>query len=595
MLGSPSPRNLGIFEPATGPLVVFEGYLFDQEELINELAASPRATEPELIAIAYRRFGVSIFERIRGGFILIIWDTVERQLLVGRDAMGLHACYYCCSRESFIVSSSIDAILAQREVPDSFNRAVIGEFLEGPLSAHQRSETFYSAIQRLPSAHKALISHRSFEVSRYWDPVPPGFEWAGDDSLNEFEPALRRAVSRCLSVGADSIALSGGFDSVSLAVLAAAQLAPEKSLQAISMRFDDPKCDEGDTQSAVAKALCMPQIIRTLEESLDGRSYVEECEKLSSSSPCPVLSVWQSFYTGLFSAVPDNCRRLMLGTGGDDLLNVDLSYGADCLATMKLNQLWRFVRVTQRASDFPATHVARIMLWDYGIKLESRALVSRLLERFSPKIKNWCRSKTFKPALLDEEIVTLLQKRRDTAPQTDYASGERRYVQAIRQLTQSPLFLLEHDQAHSWARHTGFTLLYPYFDQDFTAMLLRTPPEYLIAGGRAKAPLRSLVSRRLPSVTLPSKKIDFSHMVNKVLRTQGQAQWKAMDGPSLLSHLGIVKPDMVNSFMASYFGGQNNLSNKAWQILSTELWLRARSHIQGVTPPDRIETANNSK
>src|SRR4029079_14421193 len=104
------------------------------------------------------------------------------------------------------------------------HRAVIGEHLQGILSSHQRVETFYKEIKRLPPAHWLTIARGTLSFLRYWDPLPLGFEWASDEEVAQFQPLLERAVGRCLSVGADSIALSGGFDSVGIAVLAATQL-----------------------------------------------------------------------------------------------------------------------------------------------------------------------------------------------------------------------------------------------------------------------------------------------------------------------------------------------------------------------------------
>ena len=112
-------------------------------------------------------------------------------------------------------------------------------------------------------------------------------------------------------------------------------------------------CDEGPAQVEVARALGMPQLLRTLDETLDGQSIVGAALRLSAASPSPVLSPWQSVYTGLFhSASRLGLGRLLMGTGGDDLLNVDGTYAADRLAALDLAALWRFCRACQRTSPF---------------------------------------------------------------------------------------------------------------------------------------------------------------------------------------------------------------------------------------------------
>jgi hypothetical protein len=361
--------------------------------------------------------------------------------------------------------------------------------------------------------------------------------------------------------------------------LAANQLKGKPLPYAVSLRFIDPICDEGPTQIDVARALGMPQLIRTLEESIDGRSVLDASLDLSEASPSPVVGVWQAFYTGLFGSAPPGLKHLLMGTGGDDLLTVDFRYGADCLATLQLGRLWRFLRNCQRTSPFPAARIARIVLWDGAIKPEARAMVSRMLERVSPRGKNWLRTRFGKfprNLLVDDDLAATLDKRRMRAPRAERAAGEGSYAAAMRSLIQSPLLMHETEQGFAWAQRLGFTLLFPYLDQDLAGVLLRTHPEHLLAGGRAKAPLRRMVAERLPTVTLPSKKVDFSQMVHAMLRPRCEARWRKMGGPVVLADLRISNADALNSVIRDYARGRSQNSHMVWRILSTETWLRKR-------------------
>ena len=333
----------------SGDLVVFDGYLFDRSSHDTDPAASNAA----LVASAYGRRPDGLVQRLAGAFAVIIWDEARRRLLVGRDPMGLTPCFYWWNGRILLVATSLDAIIARREVGATFHRAVIAEYLQNQISSHQAHETFYEDVRRLPPAHVLRLTRGVLEVSRYWDPVPPGFAWASQEEIGRFDPLLEQAVRRCLSVGGDSIALSGGFDSVSVATLAAEQRRGQAPLHAVSLRFQGTVCDEGPAQVEVACALGMPQLLRTLDETLDGQSIVGAALRLSAASPSPVLSPWQSVYTGLFhSASRLGLGRLLMGTGGDDLLNVDGTYAADRLAALDLAALWRFCRACQRTSPF---------------------------------------------------------------------------------------------------------------------------------------------------------------------------------------------------------------------------------------------------
>src|SRR5262249_54005169 len=183
--------------------------------------------------------------------------------------------------------------------------------------------------------------------------------------------------------------------------------------------FAGTVCDEGPSQIAVARALGMPQVIGTLEESLGGESIVGAALALSETSPSPVLGPWQSVYTGLLrSAGERGLHRLMFGTGGDELLNVDLGYGADCLAALDLVGLWKFVRACQRTSPFGGARVARAVLWTGALAPELAGLARGVLERVSPRGLDRLRRRRRRRALpgwaepTDRALAAVLDDRR---------------------------------------------------------------------------------------------------------------------------------------------------------------------------------------
>jgi asparagine synthase (glutamine-hydrolysing) len=391
-------------------------------------------------------------------------------------------------------------------------------------------------------------------------------------------------VDRCLHAGADGIALSGGFDSVSLAVLSRERGADRPPLRAVSLRFDGAGCDEGGTQAAVARSLELPQSLLTVAESLDGREPLEVALAFSRWSPNPVASVFQALYTGLFrTARAQGLRRLLFGTGGDDFLNVDPAYGADLLGGLRLPALWRYLRATQRTSPFAPATVARLILWDGAARPVLRQAGGGAVARVAPgwwATRRRERARRRLPDWFAHRNTALAETLTDRllAPDPLVAPGGGRYVRAMRALSQSPLLLDELDQGQAWLRHFGLEALYPYFDRDLVALLLRVPPERLIEGGWYKAPLRRLVRERLPEVPLPRKKVDFTAMMHQMVRPAGPATWRRLGGPQRLSELGICRPDAVNRLVDGYHSAEHDHWLAVWLIISTESWLQARSH-----------------
>lgn len=560
--------------------VTFQGYLFDR----NELSVGQPASDAGLVASAYERWQNALFDKLRGGFAVAIWDEERRCLLVGRDAMGLAPCFYWWNGRVILVSPSLDAILRQPDVDDRFSRVLVAEYLQGIRGLQQVHETFYEDVRRLPPAHTVSVSGGRLSLTRYWDPVPPGFAWATEDEVSRFGDVLGVAVDRCRSVGADSLALSGGFDSVSLAVVAAERRSGYPPLHAVSLRFTDPSCDEGPRQTQVAQVLGMPQVLRSLDECIDEDSFVGELRTLSGVSPCPVMSAWQPMYGRLLRSAADlGLGHLMLGTGGDEMFHVNLGYAADCLRTLDVLSLWRFHRACQRTWPGAPARVARYVLWDGAIKGELRWHAKRLLDRISPRVRDWILVRRLRharpPWLLptDEDLIERLERRPIETPPVQLAPGEGAYVRAMRHLPQSPTFSMELEQSRAWADQARFRLLFPYFDRDLVELSLRIPPAHLVAGSRAKAPLRRLVAERLPSVAMPAGKVLFGQLFDRLFRLHGRRAWEALGGPVVLGELGIVDPRRVNVLMGDYFKGVAAGSVEPWRVLSMELWLRARS------------------
>jgi asparagine synthase (glutamine-hydrolysing) len=554
-----------------GELCVLDGYLFDL----------PGAKRPAASVVErQRRDPRRLVDTLEGAFAFALWDAPRRSLVLGRDAMGVHPLFYSWRDGRLLASPSMALMKAQPEIDTAINSQLVAEMLVSRFNSEQRHETYFERIRRLPAAHLLRLEGAEPALERYWDPLPTRFEWATESELRRLPELLGTAVARCLDAGADSLALSGGFDSVSLAILANELRGERPPIHALSLRMTDPATDESLTQIAVAAALGMPQTIRTIDECLAGAPLLVDALGRSTDSPSPVLSMWQSVYTSLLEI---GSRRglsgLMLGSGGDETLGVDETYGADCLARGRLGALWRYYRAAQRSSPLSGTRVASVVLWRGAAR---RALIDvaneigrrrpsfgRHLER--QRLDLWRRRD---PWMLPERLRRLAT--REAGAHDRDASTEWRYRRKMRRLAQHPLLMLEMDQASTWALRLGYRCFYPFWDRQVVELLLRTHPERLIAGGRFKGPLRRLVAERLRNVELPRRKVDFTRGAADLLRRLGPPAWDALDGELELSRLGIVDGERLRRFMAGFFAGAHSQGPTAWEILSTEHWLRVQ-------------------
>jgi asparagine synthetase B (glutamine-hydrolysing) len=68
---------------------LLDGQLYDLDELARA-AGIPAEDSPErVIAAAYRRWGEGMFERLRGDFVIVIWDRERNRGLLALDHIGV--------------------------------------------------------------------------------------------------------------------------------------------------------------------------------------------------------------------------------------------------------------------------------------------------------------------------------------------------------------------------------------------------------------------------------------------------------------------------------------------------------------------------
>ena len=550
----PAPGGLPL-SLAEGLGVRIDGYLFD--------LPTGCSAEDHLAAL-WHRHGPAALDRLRGSFVAIVWDG--RRLFIARDTSGTLSAFTAWDGRRLLFSTDLHALVAAAgAAPDPV--AVAETLLEGRPSKPET--TLHSGIHRLLPGQLLTADRHGITIRSTWDPLPAGFEWATQAESRQVVPLLQQAVDRCLRAGADSLALSGGFDSVSLAILAAGRRPP---LHAISMLFPNPACDEGATQAAVARALGMPSLLQGVT---DGPDCVAASVELSARLPSPVVNLWHSMFNALLgSARERGLRGLMMGIGGDEVFNVDLLHGADCLAGFDLPALWRFTRLWLRTAASDHALLARMILWDGSAKPVLRRMVSQTVRRIAPNAHPVLRDR-WTGHRLPGWVAPEMRARLAVHGPEETAPWEGWYRASLRGLLASPLQVAEHDQLFAWTRDHGLRHFLPFFDRDLMELVLRLRPDDLMIGGRAKGPLRRLVAERLPHVPMRATKVNFTSMVHDLLRSSGRAAWRRLGGPVRLAGLGIADEASLSQAVESYFDGRHDYWRYAWLGLCTESWLRA--------------------
>lgn len=228
--------------------------LDNRVELLSLLGLADRNADlddADLIANAYRRWGERCAERLLGDFTFALWDKRRRQLICGRDQMGVKPFYYYhWPGRIFAWATEIKALFSVSALLREIDEERLAERLALIDWDLTDQSTLYRQVVSLPPAHTIKVRADELILSRYWslDPERTLERAAASEHAEAFAHLLTEAV-RCRLRGSERVGalLSGGLDSSAIA-WTAQRLAPAQvggSLPTFSAVFDTvTACDE---------------------------------------------------------------------------------------------------------------------------------------------------------------------------------------------------------------------------------------------------------------------------------------------------------------------------------------------------------------
>jgi asparagine synthase (glutamine-hydrolysing) len=247
----------------TGPVVLFDGRLDNEGELLGLLGFHGFAPPEVLLARGYERWAERLPEKLVGDFSVVLWDRPSRTLFAFRDPIGTRPLVYHMAGGRLVVGSDPLQILALDGVPRNHDDATIVDHLIWRFRSHE--PTFFRAVKRLPPGHRLIAEPGRFQVDCFF--APPEEDRRLDRPEMVFEECRRIVLEsvRDRTRGHQPILvnLSGGTDSSTI-VCAARELQRRGEIQApiytLSARYLGLPCDEGPYIRAMVDHTGLPAV-----------------------------------------------------------------------------------------------------------------------------------------------------------------------------------------------------------------------------------------------------------------------------------------------------------------------------------------------
>lgn len=536
--------------------------------LAEELGLDPALPPKSLVAMAYRRVGERVLDRLAGEFAIILWDAERAQGLIARDRLGFGPLFVCQSGGALLFASEVRNLLALLRSAPPPDPVAVAQWLARSLPLDAR--TLYSGIEPVRAATAVVLDAGGWRRQRYWEPrYSPPRRVGPDQAATEIRAGIAQAVERSLDgSGNAAVMLSGGLDSA--AVAAAAR---ERVVAYSGVFPDHPEVDESARIAQVRDALRIDGAELRFQGGSALAAAAEFIREWGLPSVSPNLFVWVPL---LRRASADGIEVMLDGEGGDELFGCAPYLVADRLRAGRVFAALRAARRLPGMGEHPRTRWLRRALLVYGVRgAAPQALHTRL--------RAARRRGAAGPAWLSEETEGLLPAHSDPWAWKRRA-GPRWWAQLAHALTITGDAIGAPDQLRRTSRLAGLELRHPLRDAELVELMLGFSPELGFDPDVDRPLLRRSLRDTLPEDRLRNTtKPVFNSLVDTTL---GGSDRRALDEllsdphPELASRVRVTAVAAMLDRPAAHDPTTWGLD--MWRLASLEMWLRHREDPNGL-------------
>lgn len=536
--------------------IVFNGEVYNFKELRSELEdfKFKSGSDTEVILELYMRHGLDVFEKLNGMFAIGIVDQINDRVILVRDRIGIKPLYYTQmnGNRSLIFASELKGIQAM--IPEALNLDTesLELFLQFQYVPAPRS--IFENVNKLEPGCFLVIDSQGSRVQRYWSLenhyLGTNFDGSYDDALDEIHRLIESSVNYRLIADVEvGTFLSGGIDS-SLITAYASSLSTNQ-IKTFSIGFDVPGFNEAEFAREIANYLGTDhhELYVTPKEALDvipnlSRYYDEP---FADSSAIP---------TTLVSRLARKSVTVSLsGDGGDELF---CGYNR-----------YEWMNFFKRLQVIPGVSS---LLSPVFRKIPSRLVkkVGALLSWKEP----WDQYRSLSNIWYRSELESLYTQFKD------FQNPTKRYFFDQKTLTENLMFtdihfymvediLTKVDRA---SMSVSLESRVPLLDHRLVEFSQTLPLDYKIRGGQMKAPLKDLLSRKIPTTLFDRKKSGFAVPLKNWLKKDLNEWMKdLLSETNLLKH-GFFNKQKIDLMIEDLESGSADYYYQLWTILMFQDW-----------------------
>ena len=266
-------------------IIGFNGEIFNYKKLIIDFNLKNIKSEIELLLILWNRFREKFIKYLKGQYAIFIYDKNEKNVYLFRDPFGIRPVFYSQTKNDFIFSSEIKAIINSNLQSHSIDENSIAQ--TSIFWTNIASQTSFKNILSLQPGHYLKFSKKKVEIKRFY--IFPSLEKKISNKKVNLVEELKRCVDSQIHGEVEyGCYLSGGIDSSILAFL----LSKKKKLNTFSVSFENDEYDESKYQNLLADKLNTKHLNLNITEKMISDNFektVEHAETLLfRTAPVPM-------------------------------------------------------------------------------------------------------------------------------------------------------------------------------------------------------------------------------------------------------------------------------------------------------------------
>lgn len=548
----------------------------------------------ELIFFLYQKFGYSFLNYLEGGFSLVLYDELKKELLLTRDNFGRKPLYYTLSESMFAFSSELNGVLFYNEVKKEVNLRGIDNYFTNMYV--NDNETIFSNIYKI-KPNELVIFNKQGKIKTLNPKSNFNLEISLDNEnilINKIDTRILQALNSQVS-GKQRIGylLSGGVDTATL-VGYGKQL--NSDITTITLGFPDSKLTDERNEARLTS-----QHFQTKHtEVLVDYNCIDNFNKLTRHYGFPIHPSAIISYS-MFEQITGKVDYVICGDGGNEIFGGVYKYNqlqnyvlglnnsnhilTNLVQSLGQNMWYRFndtrLRgVVMKIADLYFSMISKVNKKNTKLSksnFDSSVIYYSILESlFDISIKNKLYSNLMQDALKGVNSLNFIQSL--FSMENNNVLQQVPQVRAMSFIPYRAIPYIEYN-----AISNEIEPLFPFLDKKLIKLMYSTPYPYLY-GKKPRYIMEKAVSGKIPVKFFSRNHKGFSPPINDWLKTP---KWKeyVFDylNDDMLKKSGFFSHIYVNKLLNDFYNGNkiiesNNKVKKQqigsliWMLLSFQVW-----------------------